>query len=261
MPLVHPSIEAASQRQSFSSCCAVKMVPLLKTRCSTCNLRGLCPPCCSQPVDVTGLDDFHFNRTKVKAGKALYHQGQAFRNIYAVRVGTFKSSLTLVDGREQVTGFQMAGDLMGWDGIANGTYASNTTALEDAEVCAIPYDQRNGPDANSADLQQAISRLMSWEIVREHSLMMMLGSMNAEERLAAFLLDLSQRLKLRGYSAGEFSLRMSRAEIGSYLGMQLETVSRTFSAFQQLGILVVDKRHIRIGDAAALKRVVGARVH
>jgi len=233
----------------------------LKTRCSNCSLRDICLPCGMTPADVNGLDGLGFNRTKVKAGQALYHEGQAFRNIYAVRMGTFKSSLTLADGREQVSGFQMAGELMGLDGIANGAYASNSTALEDTEVCAIPYDQISGLAATSTDMQQAVSRLMSREIVREHSLMMLLGSMNAEERLAAFLLNLSQRMKLRGYSASEFHLRMSRAEIGSYLGMKLETVSRTFSAFQQQGILEVDKRHIRILDAAALKRIFETRVH
>lgn len=233
----------------------------LKTRCSDCNLRDLCLPRGMKPADVDGLDGLKFSRAKVKAGQALYHEGQPFRNIYAVRMGTFKSSLTLADGREQVSGFQMAGELMGLDGIANGTYASNSTALEDTEVCTIPYDQISALAVSSAELQQAVSRLMSREIVRDHSLMMLLGSMNAEERLAAFLLNLSQRLKLRGYSAGEFHLRMSRAEIGSYLGMKLETVSRTFSAFQQQGILEVDKRHIRILDHAALKRIFDTRIH
>ncbi|WP_354444359.1 helix-turn-helix domain-containing protein [Ottowia thiooxydans] len=214
-----------------------------------------------KPSDVDGLDGLKFSRTKVKAGAALYHEGQAFRNIYAVRIGTFKSSLTLADGREQVNGFQMAGELMGMDGIANGAYASNATALEDTEVCTIPYEDLSGLAAASPGMQQAVGRMMSREIVREHSLMMLLGSMNAEERLAAFLINLSQRLKLRGYSADEFHLRMSRAEIGSHLGMTLETVSRTFSAFQQQGILEVDKRHIHITDMAALKRVFETGVH
>jgi CRP/FNR family transcriptional regulator len=251
----------ASQPQSFNKILPIKAIPPLTTHCSNCNLRDLCLPCGMKPADVGGLDELQFSRTKVKAGQALYHEGQTFRNIYAVRMGTFKSSLTMADGREQVSGFQMAGELMGLDGIANGAYASNSTALEDTEVCTIPYEQISGLAAASASMQQAVSRLMSREIVREHSLMMLLGSMNAEERLAAFLLNLSQRLKLRGYSASEFHLRMSRAEIGSYLGMKLETVSRTFSAFQQQGILEVDKRHIRILDAEALKRIFETRVH
>lgn len=261
MSLAHPSAGTASQPLNFSKTLPIKAIPPLTTHCSNCNLRDLCLPCGMKPADVDGLDELHFSRTKIKAGQALYHEGQAFRNIYAVRMGTFKSSLTLADGREQVSGFRMAGELMGLDGIANGAYASNSTALEDTEVCTIPYDQISALATTSADLQQAVSRLMSREIVREHSLMMLLGSMNAEERLAAFLLNLSQRLKLRGYSPSEFHLRMSRAEIGSYLGMKLETVSRTFSAFQQQGILEVDKRHIRILDAAALTSIFETRVH
>jgi CRP/FNR family transcriptional regulator len=110
-------------------------------------------------------------------------------------------------------------------------------------------------------MQHQLSRLMSREIVREHSLMVLLGSMNAEERLAAFLLNLSQRLKARGYSATEFHLRMSRAEIGSYLGMTLETVSRTFSTFQQQRLLEVDKRHIRVVDLEGLTRAFEIRLH
>ena len=128
------------------------------------------------------------------------------------------------------------------------------TALEDAEVCAIPYTHLVEIAAGNSSLQQVMSRMMSREILREHSLMMLLGSMNAEERLAAFLLNLSHRLKVRGYSASEFHLRMSRAEIGSYLGMTLETVSRTFSAFQQLRLLEVDKRHIRLVDLEGLRQ-------
>ena len=165
------------------------------------------------------------------------------------------------DGREQVTGFSMAGELMGLDGLAQGRHASTAVALEDAEICAIPYAHLSELAAGSTDLQHVISRLMSREIVREHSLMMLLGSMNAEERLAAFLLNVSQRMKARGWSASEFHLRMSRAEIGSYLGMKLETVSRTFSAFAQQGLLQVDKRHIRVLDLEGLSGLFEMHMH
>jgi CRP/FNR family transcriptional regulator, anaerobic regulatory protein len=232
----------------------------LKTLCSTCHLRDLCLPCGLSGTDTERLDGLMFARRKVAAGQPLYNQGDRFQFIYAVRSGTFKSSLTLMDGREQVSGFHMAGELMGLDGVASGTHASSATALEDAEVCAIPYAHLNDLAAQSPSLQLVVTRLMSREIVREHSLMMLLGSMNAEERLAAFLLNLSQRMKARGYSPSEFHLRMSRAEIGSYLGMKLETVSRTFSAFVQQRLLQVDKRHIRIVDLDGLTRAFELRV-
>jgi CRP/FNR family transcriptional regulator, anaerobic regulatory protein len=232
----------------------------LKTLCSTCHLKDLCLPCGLAGSDVQRLDGLKFARRRIKEGEALYHEGEKFQFIYAVRSGTFKSALMLKDGREQVTGFQMAGELLGLDGLASGKHASSATALEDAEICAIPYAHLSELAAGSTDLQHVISRLMSREIVREHSLMMLLGSMNAEERLAAFLLNISQRLKARGYSASEFHLRMSRAEIGSYLGMKLETVSRTFSAFQHQRLLQVDKKHVRIIDLEGLQQAFDMRV-
>ncbi|RYF37933.1 MAG: fumarate/nitrate reduction transcriptional regulator Fnr [Comamonadaceae bacterium] len=236
-------------------------VTALETRCSSCHLRELCLPCGLGDADIDRIDGLMFGRRRVKMGQTMYRAGDAFRFIYAVRMGTFKSELTLADGRDQVSGFHMGGELMGLDGIANGRHASSAVALEDAEVCAIPYAQLCDASAASAELQHAVSRLMSREIVREHSLMMLLGSMNAEERLAAFLLNLSIRLKARGYSPTEFHLRMSREEIGSYLGLKLETVSRTFSAFQKRRLLDVDKRFIRIIDAQALAQAFEMRVH
>jgi CRP/FNR family transcriptional regulator len=236
-------------------------LPALKTKCSACHLRELCLPCGMAGSDVERLDALSFSHRRVKAGQVIYREGDRFQFIYAVRSGTFKTSLTLPDGREQVSGFYMAGELMGLDGLAQGTHASSATALEDTEVCSIPYGLLSDLSAANSGMQHIVSRLMSREIVREHSLMLLLGSMNAEERLSAFLLNLSQRLKARGYSPTEFHLRMSRAEIGSYLGMTLETVSRTFSAFQHQHLLEVDKRHIRINDMAALSRALELRMH
>jgi CRP/FNR family transcriptional regulator len=233
----------------------------LKTQCSTCHLKDLCLPCGLTPNDTQRLDGLMFGRRRVKMGQTLFREGDRFQFIYAVRSGTFKSSLTLKDGREQVTAFHMAGELMGLDGVAQGSHASATIALEDAEVCAIPYASLSELSSHSSNMQHIVGRLMSREIVREHSLMMLLGSMNAEERLAAFLINVSQRMKARGYSSTEFHLRMSRAEIGSYLGMKLETLSRTFSAFQSQGLLDVDKKHVRILDMDGLSRAFETRVH
>ena len=233
----------------------------LKTNCSSCHLRDLCLPCGLTGPETESLDRLMFGRRKVAAGQVLYHAGDKFGFVYAARSGTFKSALSLPGGREQVSGFHMAGELMGLDAIANGVHASSATALEDTEVCAIEYRQLNELAAQSGNLQLILAQLMSREIVREHSLMMLLGSMNAEERLAAFLLNISQRMKARGYSANEFHLRMSRADIGSYLGMKLETVSRTFSIFQQQRLLEVDKKHVRITDLERLAQAFEARVH
>lgn len=239
---------------------ADKVTPF-KMRCSHCHLGELCFPCGIAGTDVQRLEELKFGRRRVKMGQAIYREGDRFQFFYAVRSGTFRSNLMLSDGREQVNGFFMAGEVMGLDGIAYGVHASSATALEDAEVCAIPYAHLTDLAASNAGLQQIVSRMMSREILREHSLVNLLGSMNSEERLAAFLLNLSHRLKVRGYSASEFHLRMSRAEIGSYLGMTLETVSRTFSAFQQLRLLEVDKRHIRLLDLDGLRQTFEVRLH
>jgi CRP/FNR family transcriptional regulator, anaerobic regulatory protein len=231
------------------------------TLCSTCHLKELCLPCGLTGGDVQRLDGLKFARRRIKEGEALYHEGERFQFMYAVRSGTFKSVLNLKDGREQVTGFQMAGELLGLDGLAAGKHASSAVALEDAEICAIPYANLSELAIASPDLHLTISRLMSREIVREHSLMMLLGSMNAEQRLAAFLLNISQRMKARGYSASEFHLRMMRVDIGSYLGMKLETVSRTFTAFQQQGLLKVDKKHVKLLELEALLRIFEGPMH
>lgn len=250
-------VETPVRREAKTS---VQITPL-RMRCSSCHLDELCIPCGIAGSDLKRLDEFKFGQRKVKLGQTLYREGDRFQCFYAVRSGTFKSNLMLADGREQVNGFYMAGEIMGLDGVAFGTHASSATALEDAEVCAIPYAQLTELASGNSGLQQVIGRLMSREILREHSLLLLLGSMNAEERLAAFLMNLSHRLKVRGYSASEFHLRMSRAEIGSYLGMTLETVSRTFSSFQQLHLLEVDKRHIRLIDLEGLRRAFEIRLH
>lgn len=233
----------------------------LQTTCSACHLRELCLPCGMTGSEVEHLDSLKFGRRRIKTGQTLYRQGDPFQFIYAVRGGTLKSNLTLSDGREQVSAFHIAGEQLGLDAAANGRHGTTATALEDTEVCAIPYAQIAQMTVARSGTEHLVSRLMSREIVREHGLMLILGSMNAEERLAAFLLNMAARLKARGYSASEFHLRMTRAEIGSHLGMKLETVSRTFSAFQRQHLLEVDKRHIRITNADGLKRAFDTRMH
>ena len=231
-----------------------------KTSCSACHLRELCIPGGLEKREVLLLDGLLIGRRRVKEGQPLYREGDAFHYLYSARSGTFKSTVTLVDGREQVTGFHMAGELMGLDALAQATHASAATALEDAEICAIPYAHLSALAASNVKLQEALARMMSREIVREHGWMALLGSMSAEERVASFLLNISQRMKARGFAAREFHLRMSRAEIGSFLGMKLETVSRTLSSLHARKLLVVDKRFVRIVDLEALAGTVERRL-
>jgi CRP/FNR family transcriptional regulator len=197
-------------------------------------------------------------RRSVRRGEALFHAGEAFAALYAVRTGFFKTVISAADGREQVTGFQMAGELIGLDGISTDHHSCDAVALEDSQVCMIPYGQLESLSREFTLLQHQFHKIMSREIVRDHGVMLLLGSMRAEERLAAFLLNLTQRLQARGFSASALVLRMTREEIGSYLGLKLETVSRTFSKFQDDAILEVKQRDIRILDQNALQRVVNS---
>ncbi len=232
----------------------------IKVACSNCNLRELCMPIGLKEVELQRVDDLVSQRRGIKRGAALFHNGEPFTSLYSVRTGFFKTSLTTEDGRDQVTGFQMAGEIIGLDGIVNEHHTCDAIALEDAEVCVMPFDRIEEISREVGALQKHVHRIMSREIVREHGVMLLLGTMRAEERLAAFLLNLVQRLQARGFSRKELILRMTREEIGSYLGMKLETVSRTFSRFADEGIIEVKKRHIHIQDAEALKRLVNPQV-
>jgi CRP/FNR family transcriptional regulator len=227
-----------------------------KVACSSCNLRELCLPIGLSKPDLDRLDGLVALRKAVPRGQALFRSGEAFRSIYAVRTGFFKTCVSTADGRDQVTGFQMAGELLGLDGIGTDRHHCDAVALEDSQVCVIPYSQLEDLSREFTELQRQFHKIMSREIVRDHGVMLLLGSMRAEERLAAFLLNLAQRLKARGFSSSALVLRMTRDEIGSYLGLKLETVSRAFSRFQDEGLLEVKQRSIRIVDEEALRKLV-----
>ncbi len=232
---------------------------LIKTACSNCNLRELCLPFGLSLEELERLDDLVSTRRRIKRGDHLYRAGETFDAIYAIRAGFFKTDVLLEDGREQVTGFQMAGELLGLDGISTEHHTCNAVALEDSEICAIPFAKLETLSREIHTLQHPFHKVMSREIVRDHGVMMLLGTMRAEERLAAFLLNLSQRFTARGFSHTEFYLRMTREEIGSYLGLKLETVSRAFSKFQEEGYIAVQQKHIRILNVAGLKALMNHR--
>ncbi|MDP3539805.1 MAG: fumarate/nitrate reduction transcriptional regulator Fnr [Azonexus sp.] len=232
---------------------------VIKTACSNCNLRELCLPYGLNLEELERLDDLVSTRRRVKRGDHLYRAGEAFDAIYAIRSGFFKTDVLLEDGRDQVTGFQMAGELLGLDGISTEHHTCNAIALEDSEICAIPFSRLESLSREIHTLQHHFHKVMSREIVRDHGVMMLLGTMRAEERLAAFLLNLSQRFTARGFSHAEFYLRMTREEIGSYLGLKLETVSRAFSRFQEEGHIAVQQKHIRILNVSGLKALMNHR--
>ena len=229
----------------------------LQTHCSSCSLRELCLPMGLSEEEVEHLDRLVSNRRQLKRGDCLYRNGDAFSSIFAVRSGFFKSRVTSDDGRDQVTGFHMPGEIIGMDGIGTERHTLDTVALEDSEVCIIPFARLEEISHEVKNLQRQFHKVMSRELVRDQGVMMLLGTMRAEERVSAFLINLSQRFLARGWSPSDFHLRMTREEIGSYLGLKLETVSRLFSRFQEEGLVSVQQKHIRILDVPGLKKIVG----
>jgi CRP/FNR family transcriptional regulator len=225
--------------------------------CQTCGLRELCLPAGLSPPEMERLDGIVNRKRSMKRGNYLYRGGSELQSLYAVRTGFLKTCVLHDDGREQVAGFHMMGELLGMDAIGSGRHVSDAIALEDSEVCEIPFGEFERLSRDLPTLQQHFHRIMSREIARDYGVMLLLGSMRAEERLATFLLNLSQRFAARGYSSTQFILRMTREEIGSYLGLKLETVSRAFSHFQSEDIVAVQNKNIEIKDIERLRTLVG----
>lgn len=232
----------------------------LKTACANCNVREICQPAGLTLEELDQLDALVDVRRNVRRGDTLYRAGEPFNALYAVRSGFFKSRITYEDGRDQVIGFSMAGEILGMDGIGQDTHNCDAVALEDSEICSIPYGRLEELSREISSLQRHFHKIMSREIVRESGVMMLLGVMRAEERIAAFLLNLSQRLNARGYSPIEFHLRMTREEIGSYLGLKLETVSRAFSKFHKDDLIEIDQKFVRIKSIEGLKQIYAHHV-
>jgi CRP/FNR family transcriptional regulator len=221
--------------------------------CANCASRGQCLPEGLRPSDVDRFEDVVVARHKVRRGEVLVREGATFNSIYAVRSGFFKSVISNEDGRAQVTGFQMAGDYLGMEGVASGRHVFEIVALEEGEVCVLPFAQIEALARDVSAVQRHVHRRLGSDVVRESRVMLMLGSMRAEERIAKFLLGISSRLQARGYSRSDLLLRMKRDEMGSFLSLKLETVSRTISKFVAEGVLAVNNRQIQILDMNALK--------
>lgn len=229
----------------------------LKAHCMTCSMRELCLPVGLGREAMHQLDQLVSNRQRIRKGETIYRAGDQFNALYAIRLGSCKTTVLAEDGREQVAGYHMPGDLVGLDGIGQERHGCQAVALEDTEACVIPFAHLEDLARRLPPLQKNLHRVLSREIIRDHTVMLLLGSMRAEQRLATFLLNLSHRYQDRGYSATEFVLRMTRDEIGSYLSLSLETVSRLFSRFQQEGLIQVQGRAIKLLDMGALRQLAG----
>ena len=229
----------------------------VRVSCTQCSLKDICMPSSLSPADIGRLDQLIRHNRKVRRGEHLFRAPDPLKSLYAIRSGFFKTYVLHEDGREQVTGFSMTGEILGMDAISLEAHTCHAVALEDSDVCEIPFSRLEQAAHEIPALQRQLHRLMSREIVRDHGVMLLLGAMRAEERVIALLLNLSQRYLARGYSAKEFTLRMTREEIGSYLGLKLETVSRVFSKLQEHGLLSVQNKSVHLNNFPALRRLLG----
>ena len=224
--------------------------------CSACKLSGMCLSAGLQAPSMQQLDELVKTRIRLRKGDTLYRAGGRFSALYSIRSGSCKTVLLAEDGQEQIAGYHMPGEVIGIDGIGDERHECEAIALEDTEVCVLPFDELTRIARDDHVFQRNLHRMLSQEIARERRLMLLLGTMHADQRVATFLLDLSRRYQSRGYSASEFVLRMTREEIGSYLGLKLETVSRLLSRFQRERLIEVIGRGIKLLDAVMLRQLL-----
>ena len=225
--------------------------------CGACCLRGVCLPCGMSETELTRFDELISTKRKVARGATLYRAGERFEAVYAVRSGGFKTVGNSRHGDEKITGFHLPGEILGLDAINTAQHGYDAVALEDSEVCVFPFAQRETAAMKSPALQHQLFRVLSSDISRDQGLMLLLGAMNAEQRLAAFILSLSRRFQRLGFAPSRFVLRMTREEIGNYLGLTIETVSRLFSRFQREGLIGLRQRDVEIRNPDGLRNLVG----
>lgn len=228
-----------------------------KISCSQCNLRELCLPHGMNVEELMNMEAVVDQPEPFHKNDFVYHTGNQASALYAVRSGCVKTMTENANGEAQIVGFHLAGELFGLDGFFDGTHTCSAQALETSSVCALPLDKLEELCHSISGLQRQMRRIMGKEISADHKLLLLLGKMTAEERLASFLLSFSSRMVERHWKVDEFNLSMPRQDIANYLGMAVETVSRLFAAFQNDKIIKVDRRHITILDMPRLKAIVG----
>lgn len=230
----------------------------VKQACSGCNLRQLCLPLGIPSQDVELLDALIKRRRPLARGRHVFRLGDEFRSLFAIRSGSVKTYTITEDGSEQVTGFHLPGEIIGLDAINSNQHPCAAKALETTSICELPFNRLEELASQIPGLGRQLMRIMSREIQGDEELLMLLGKKSAEERLAALLMSLSRRYKERGFSSREFHLSMSRNDIGNYLGLAVETVSRLFTRFQQQGLIEVRYKYIRLQQIDTLQTLAGA---
>lgn len=227
----------------------------LRTGCASCSLRELCLPVGLSTEDMNVLERIIKKRKRVFKGGFLYRADDRFTSLYAIKLGHFKTYQTNYTGDRHITGFQMASDVLGLDAISTDRHQCDAVALEDSEVCEIPFAQLAELFGKLPILLRQFHRMMSHEITREQTVMLLLGNMSAEQRLATFLVNLSSRYEVRGFSPTAFQLRMTREEIGNYLSLTIESISRLISRLKRQHYIEVHNREVQIIDLPRLRKL------
>jgi CRP/FNR family transcriptional regulator len=243
-------LENISEEHGLKSCAHD-----FQTNCGNCRLNAICLPLALESEDVEQLDNIIQRSKPIQKNQHLYREEDAFKSVFAVRSGTLKAYKITDDGREQVTGFYFPGEILGMDGIANNTHSSSAKALETSAICEIPFESLEKLSALMPNLQHHFFKLMSREISEDQQLITLLSKNSADERIASLILSISTRNARRKLSATAFRLPMSRVDIGNYLGLTVETVSRVFSRMQKMDLLSVDNKEIEILDIQGLKEM------
>lgn len=223
--------------------------------CQNCSLSELCLPFTLNTTELDQLDNIIDRKRPIHKNDKLYSEGESFKALYAIRTGTFKTYTVNLQGEKQITGFHLPGDLLGFDAIANAQHPSFAQALETSMICEIPYSTLDNLSSSMPRLRQQIIRLMSSEIKLEQEMLSLLNQKNAEQRLATFIVMLSMRYQARNLSPLEFRLAMTRSDIGNYLGLTVETISRLINRFDKEELLTVDNKFISINQFDKLKEI------
>lgn len=226
-----------------------------QVHCANCRLSALCLPISLELEDISRLEDIIQRGRPVHKSDRIYHAGDKFKSVFAVRSGAIKTVNVTQDGTEQITGFYLPGEIIGMDGLANNSHTNSAIALETSAVCEIPFDRLEDLSVQLPTLQRRFFQLMSKEISNDQQLITLLSKNSAEERLSALILSISTRNHARGLSALEFHLPMSRADMGNYLGLTIETVSRVLGRLVKQNLITLDKKHIQINDLEGLRKI------
>ncbi|GGC88728.1 fumarate/nitrate reduction transcriptional regulator Fnr [Halopseudomonas salina] len=236
---------------------SIRLRPLPEAHCNDCTLSGMCLPLALQTEELNILDEIVKRGRPLKKGELLFRQGDPFTSIYALRSGALKTFSVSDTGDEQITGFHLASEMIGLSGMDDQQYPVSAVALETTSVCEIPFEKLDDLTAVMPQLRKQVMRIMSREIREDQQMMLLLSKKTADERIATLLINMSARFRARGYSARAFRLAMSRNEIGNYLGLAVETVSRVFTRFQQQGLIAAEGKNIEILEHTELCALAG----